>query len=290
MFLGDDILKVIGKTGGSQRLLAELVVSNGDDFAKFVINTSELYLSDSISYLSKYGSNSIGDIIRFYGETGNFDDLAIFNNALAKNSITEPSAIIRANRLNLLGVSNENAISAVKNGTTSSVYIQKKAFDLQEFNYLNSQKQNIYNAITNYNEKGFDVTKWTGRLSWETNLEKMTDGEWMAIDSYLKDGHSVCRIAAINNVKTCDFIIDGGIYVEYKGMETNILDNFITQAKKYASECVGSGSKEANKLVLDCTINKIEFSNEDIDTILSAVHRDYPELQVEIWTLNGIFY
>lgn len=51
-----------------------------------------------------------------------------------------------------------------------------------------------------------------------------------------------------------------------------------------------NGSKEANKLVLDCTINKIEFSNEDIDTILSAVHRDYPELQVEIWTLNGIFY
>ena len=103
-----------------------MVVSNGDDFAKFVINTSEFYLSDSISYLSKYGSNSIDDIIRFYSETGNFDDLAKFNNALAKNSITDPSAIIRANRLNLLGVSNENAISAVKNGTTSSVYIQKK--------------------------------------------------------------------------------------------------------------------------------------------------------------------
>ena len=289
MFLGDDILKVIGKTGGSQKLLAELVVSNGDDFAKFVMNTSELYLSDSISYLSKYGSNSIDDIIKFYSETGNFDDLAKFNNALAKNSITDQSAIVRANRLNLLGVSHENAISAVKNGTTSSVYIQKKAFDLQEFRYLNGQKQNIYNAITNYNKNGFDVTKWTGRLSWETDLERMAEGEWMAIDSYLKDGHSICRVAEIPDVKTCDFIVDGGIYVEYKGMATKVLNNFISQAKIYASECVGTGSKQANKLVLDCTINDIEFSDEEIKSILSALHEGYPDLQVEIWTLNGKF-
>lgn len=170
------------------------------------------------------------------------------------------------------------------------VYIfRKKVFDLQEFRYLNKQEQNIYNAITNYNEKGFDVTRWTGRLSWETDLERMTDGEWMAIDFYLKNGHSVCRAAEIQNVKTCDFIIDGSVYVEYKGMTTTVLDNFTTQAKKYAAECVGTGSKQADILVLDCTINKIEFSNEAIESILSAVHESYPDLQVEIWTLNGKF-
>lgn len=34
MFLGDDVLSFLGKQGGNQRLLAELVIGNGDDFTK----------------------------------------------------------------------------------------------------------------------------------------------------------------------------------------------------------------------------------------------------------------
>ena len=68
------------------------------------------------------------------------------------------------------------------------------------------------------------------RLLQKNDLERMTEGEWMAIDSYLKDGHSIY-----------------------------------------------------------CTINDIEFSDEEIKSILSALHEGYPDLQVEIWTLNGKF-
>ena len=42
MELGSDVLQVIGKTGGNQRLLADLVLKNGDDFARAVSNTEIL--------------------------------------------------------------------------------------------------------------------------------------------------------------------------------------------------------------------------------------------------------
>jgi hypothetical protein len=42
MFLGDDVLSFLGKQGGNQRLLAELVLGNGDDFTKALMKTGVL--------------------------------------------------------------------------------------------------------------------------------------------------------------------------------------------------------------------------------------------------------
>ena len=56
MFLGDDILSFLGKQGGNQRLLAELVLSNGDDFTKAIIKTD--VLDDFCNLAWKYGSKS----------------------------------------------------------------------------------------------------------------------------------------------------------------------------------------------------------------------------------------
>ena len=54
MFLGDDILSFLGKQGGNQRLLAELVIGNGDDFTKALMKTGAL--DDFCNLAWKYGS------------------------------------------------------------------------------------------------------------------------------------------------------------------------------------------------------------------------------------------
>ena len=57
MFLGDDVLSFLGKQGGNQRLLAELVIGNGDDFTKALLNCSDM--SDEVCELSlKYGQTA----------------------------------------------------------------------------------------------------------------------------------------------------------------------------------------------------------------------------------------
>lgn len=56
MFLGDDILTFLGKQGGNQGLLAELVISNGDDFTKALMKTGAL--DDFCNLAWKYGNES----------------------------------------------------------------------------------------------------------------------------------------------------------------------------------------------------------------------------------------
>lgn len=55
MFLGDDVLQFLSKQGGNQRLLAELVVNNGDDFSKALLKTK--VLDDFCDLAWKYGNN-----------------------------------------------------------------------------------------------------------------------------------------------------------------------------------------------------------------------------------------
>ena len=92
MLLGDDILSFLGKQGGNQRLLAELVLNNGDDFARAVSNTKMLdefcnlawkygddaakVLSsgdDAVSFVSKYEDAS--DVIKCF-KTGNVSGIS----------------------------------------------------------------------------------------------------------------------------------------------------------------------------------------------------------------------
>ena len=87
MYLGNDILSFLGKQGGNQRLLAELVIGNGDDFTKALLNSNYLddfcniiwkngsgyarifgtYADDSIACVKNYGDDAI-EAINKYGD------------------------------------------------------------------------------------------------------------------------------------------------------------------------------------------------------------------------------
>lgn len=79
MFLDDDILLFLGKQGGNQRLLAGLVINNGDDFTKAVLNTK--VFDDFIDLAWKYDDNVAkilvcgDDAIIFVGKYKNARDI-----------------------------------------------------------------------------------------------------------------------------------------------------------------------------------------------------------------------
>ena len=79
MFLGDDILSFLGKQGGNQRLLAELVLNNGDDFTKALMKTGAL--DDFCNLAWKYGGEAAkvltcgDDAISFVSKYENVPDL-----------------------------------------------------------------------------------------------------------------------------------------------------------------------------------------------------------------------
>ncbi len=56
MFLGDDILQFLGKQGGNQRLLAELIINNSDNFTNALLKTT--VLDDFCNLVWKYGGNT----------------------------------------------------------------------------------------------------------------------------------------------------------------------------------------------------------------------------------------
>lgn len=79
MFLGDDVLSFLGKQGGNQRLLAELVIGNGDDFTKALMKTG--VLDDFCNLAWKYGGESAkvlicgDDAISFVSKYENASDI-----------------------------------------------------------------------------------------------------------------------------------------------------------------------------------------------------------------------
>ena len=95
MFLGDDVLSFLGKQGGNQRLLAELVLNNGDDFTKALLNSNNLddfcniiwkngsgyarifgtYADDSIACVKNYGDDAIAAINKYGDDAINAFDL-----------------------------------------------------------------------------------------------------------------------------------------------------------------------------------------------------------------------
>lgn len=80
MFLGDDILSFLGKQGGNQRLLAELVIGNGDDFTKALMKTGAL--DDFCNLAWKYG-NGVAKILPCGDDVvklvGNMDEASVRN-------------------------------------------------------------------------------------------------------------------------------------------------------------------------------------------------------------------
>lgn len=84
MYLGQDVLSVIGKSGGNQRLLADLVTNNGDDFSRVSVGINvldgfcslawkyeddtanvPLCCDEAISFVSNY-SDSASDVINCF--------------------------------------------------------------------------------------------------------------------------------------------------------------------------------------------------------------------------------
>lgn len=61
MYLSDDVLKVIGERGGNQRILAEMVLRNGDDFSAAVLKTN--VIDEFCDLAWKYGDNASKIII-----------------------------------------------------------------------------------------------------------------------------------------------------------------------------------------------------------------------------------
>lgn len=88
MFLGDDVLKFLSKQGENQRLLAELVINNGDDFSKALLKTKflEEFLKEVDVYYSKNGSIGAKILLKRLDSTTllHLDD---YNNTTFKNSI-----------------------------------------------------------------------------------------------------------------------------------------------------------------------------------------------------------
>lgn len=79
MFLGDDVVSFLGEQGGNQRLLAELVLNNGDDFTKALTKTQ--CLDEFCDLAWKYGDDAAkvlssgDDAVSFVSRYENASDL-----------------------------------------------------------------------------------------------------------------------------------------------------------------------------------------------------------------------
>lgn len=69
---------------------------------------------------------------------------------------------------------------------------------------------------------------------------------------------------------------------------TTVLDHFKQRAIEYANDCVGTGLKNADLLVLDCSVNNLDYSSSELKSILDSLDSLMPELEVEIWTKTDI--
>ena len=134
MFLGDDVLKVIGETGGSQRLLAEFVLRNGDDVAKGVVNLANKEGTIGIVNLfDEFGKASQN--LAKYGVT----DSTIINKlqvdyVLAKSSskiITEPVSKSSTTLRGIAGTPDPNDPRPIERQNEAAHLFADKGFDVE---------------------------------------------------------------------------------------------------------------------------------------------------------------
>lgn len=203
---------------------------------------------------------------------------------LSNAGISSQEDISRANRLKAAGVSDEDIIDIIKNNKQVPRNIQKKILkEDPEFAYLKDDIVSILSII----DKGYDITQWKGKLSGKL---KMTDGEWSAVDKYLREGHDVYRIPEEADKKTSDFTVDGK-QIEYKQIISGgEYAQLLGQAKKYAKTAFPDGDndgKHADVLVLDWTAPTVKLTVEDAKNMADEIKKLYPNNKIEIWTKNG---
>ena len=283
----DEIGKIYNKNIAKyQKEITEIITKHGDEFAELVYSVPK-YSDEIISWCAKYGDEFYEYIKYYLKEHGNIAKIIDFNNTIIKQDITELGDVLRANRLFIAGVEAEGIPEIINTGKRASAYIQKQVLKQPWFSYLNEEQlKAIQGQLSNKNSL-IDVTGWTGKLSGDFK-GKTTVAEWMAINRYLSNGKDLERISEslINSEKTCDFIVDG-LKIEFKGMETPILKSFKNNAIGYAKKCIGSASKNADVLVLDCTANNLKYTIEELTPIYKELQEMFPELSFEIWTIYG---
>ena len=134
MFLGDDVLKVIGETGGSQRLLAEFVLRNSDDVAKGVVNLANKEgIIGIVNLFDEFGKASQN--LAKYGVT----DSTIINKlqvdyVLAKSSskiITEPVSTSSTTLREIAGTPDPNDPRPIERQNEAAQLFADKGFDVE---------------------------------------------------------------------------------------------------------------------------------------------------------------
>ncbi len=234
----------------------------------------ETNLDDLTIQLNKH-ADEVAEGTRNLGKLG--DDLAGLGLDSADN-------LSRAQKLKAAGVTDENILKVIQDGTPSSSYIQKKILDLDEFKYLDSnQRVAVLSAI---NDGRVDVSTWTGKLSGE--LDGITREEWLALDKYMGNGKTVHRIQENSIDKVADFVVDG-VNVEFKGLLTETVEGIEDAGFKYAKKSFPPlpEGKNADSLVLDCISNNQALTLAEATEIASAIKAKYPDKIIEIWTSFG---
>lgn len=148
MFLGDDVLKVIGETGGSQRLLAEFVLRNSDDVAKGVVNLANKEgIIGIVNLFDEFGKASQN--LAKYGVT----DSTIINKlqvdyVLAKSSskiITEPVSTSSTTLRGIAGTPDPNDPRPIERQNEAAQLFADKGFDVEML--LDSPNGNGYGLL-----------------------------------------------------------------------------------------------------------------------------------------------
>ncbi|MFE0557247.1 hypothetical protein ACFW1P_15200, partial [Paenibacillus sp. NPDC058910] len=216
--------------------------------------------------------------------SGSFGETDNLFNTLENLGLNTPQNMVRAKKLQAVGVTEENIIKVIQNGMNSSAFIQKKILNLDEFKYLNADQRNA--VISAINDGRVDISKWTGKVSGE--LDGLTREEWLAIDKYMGNGNKVYRIPENAKEKVADFVVDG-VKVEFKGLLTDTLEGIESKAFKYARESFTPlpAGKNADSLVLDVSSNGQSITLEQASNIANKIKEKYPNKTIEIWTSDG---
>ncbi|OMG48429.1 hypothetical protein BK140_16495 [Paenibacillus macerans] len=205
-------------------------------------------------------------------------------NTLENLGLNTPQNMVRAKKLQAVGVTEENITKVIQNEMNSSTFIQKKILNLDEFKYLNAEQRSA--VISAINDGRVDISKWTGKISGE--LDGLTREEWLAIDKYMGNGKNVYRIPENAKEKVADFVVDE-VKVEFKGLLTDTLESIESKAFKYARESFTPlpAGKNADSLVLDVSSNGQSITFEQASNIANKIKEKFPNKTIEIWTSDG---
>ena len=176
MLLGDDVLKFLGKQGGNQRLLAELVINNGDEFSKALLKTTVLY--DFCDIVWKYGDNATKLLIAG-------DDVITTISKLDSKTISR-----------LFDISSENNINDWAN-----LIIKNNGLSYKEANIFDINGKNLTELDeVNFIEKIIYEDKNASGLYIDNPAVPQTEEQW-ATKQILKKGKNRVNALLQNNFK-----------------------------------------------------------------------------------------